>query len=1140
MHNGGMSAAPHEPKLNLSPSPGDEVKRTTCYMCACRCGIKVWIRDGQIRYIQGNPEHPVNKGVLCAKGSAGIMQHYSPARLRKPLLRTGERGSGEFREIEWDEALAIATSWLEPIRERNPDELAFFTGRDQSQALTGWWAQQFGTVNYAAHGGFCSVNMAAGGLYTLGGSFWEFGEPDWEHAQYLMLWGVAEDHDSNPIKLGLGKLKARGAKIVAVNPVRTGYGAIADEWIGIRPGTDGLFAFALIHELLRGDRIDLDYLVRYTNAHWLVIRDPGGAEDGLFARDDAGEPLCCHRTGAARPHPDLPPQAGEGDKRPPAATGEIDERPPAPTGEMDERPPAPTGEIDERPPAPTGEMDKRPLTSTGGIDKRSPTATANRDEQPLAQAGDADRLPPPLAGEGWGGGNATLANANAIGIHPAIVGEATLPDGRKAVPVFQLIAERYLDPQYSPDAVSERCGIPADTIRRIARELAAAAFDSKLELPIAWTDAWGREHATMIGRPVAMHAMRGISAHSNGFHTCRALHLLQLLLGAVDTPGSFRYQPPFPKPVPPANRPGKTRRDNGTLDAAPLGFVHGPEDLVVDEHGHPRRIDHAYSWAYPLAAHGLLHTVIRNAHAGDPYKIDTLLMFMANMSWNSAMNTRETMHWLTDKDADGEYRIPRIIYSDAYASEMVAYADLVLPDTTYLERHDAISLLDRPISDADSAADAIRHPVFDPSTQTDHQGRPRDVRGFQSVLLDIGARLGLPGMVNDDGTPRYRDFADYMVNHERAPGVGLLAGWRGANGDEHGKGRPNPQQLQRYIEHGGFWHAPIPESARYYKMANRAYLDWSNGFGFISTAEPIVLQLYSETMQKFRLAAQGHGNRQPPAQHRERVATYFDPLPIWYPPFEQTQTEGMRSRPEYAHERSDARTAIAPPLPPAGEGRGEGKEVKEHLNHERSDSRTATTLPLPPAGEGRGEGKAAHRNEDGFPLSAITQRPMFMYHAWGSQNAWLRQIATRNYLYLHPDTAARYGIADEDWIEVRSHRGTITVQAKFAANVQPDTVWTWNAIGKRKGAWKLARDAPEAEKGFLLNHLISDITPRGDYANADPVTGQAAWFDLRVAIRKADTVGVSAPQFLSLPFDAREDAPLRYGAALRAAGERRE
>ncbi|MET4730352.1 anaerobic selenocysteine-containing dehydrogenase [Lysobacter enzymogenes] len=998
--------APTEPAIDLSPSPGDEVKTTTCYMCACRCGIKVWLTDGKIRYIQGNPEHPVNQGVLCAKGSAGIMQHYSPARLSKPLLRVGERGRGEFREIEWDEALSIAAGWLGAIRERNPDELAFFTGRDQSQALTGWWAQQFGTVNYAAHGGFCSVNMAAGGLYTLGGSFWEFGEPDWEHSRYLMLWGVAEDHDSNPIKLGLGKLKARGAKIVAVNPVRSGYGAIADEWIGIRPGTDGLFAFALIHELLKADKIDLEYLVRYTNAHWLVLRNPGGADDGLFARDGQGRVLCWARG----PHPGPLPQAGEGERPSPSSAG--------------------------------------------------PQAT---DAAPRPSSPEEPPLPP--AGEGRGEGRAHPADA--VGISPAVVGEYLLADGRRAVPVFHLVAERYLDPQYSPDAVSERCGIPADTIRRIARELAHAAFEQTVRLPIAWTDAHGREHAEMIGRPVSLHAMRGISAHSNGFHTCRALHLLQLLLGAVDTPGSFRYQPPYPKPIPPPNRPGKQRQTNGALDAAPLGFVHGPEDLVVDEHDNPRRIDHAFSWAYPLSAHGMMHSVIRNAWAGDPYKIDTLMMFMANMSWNSAMNTRQTMGWLTDRDDNGDYRIPHIIYADAYASEMTAYADLVLPDTTYLERFDAISLLDRPISDADSACDAIRHPIVDAATQPlQDNSNPRDVRGFQSVLLDLGARIGLPGMTLEDGSPRYRDYADYIVRHERAPGVGLLAGWRGEHGELEAKGPPNPEQLQRYIDNGGFWRGHVPEAARYYKMSNRAYLDWAQKLGFLGHAEPIALQLYSETLQKFRLAAQGHGAQQPPAQHRERVATYFDPLPIWYEPFEGAQVEDGATR---------------------------------------------------------------------FPLSAVTQRPMFMYHAWGSQNAWLRQIATRNYLYLHPDTGARYGIIDEDWIEVESHHGRIRVQAKFAGNVQPDTVWTWNAIGKRRGAWKLDKNAPEGRKGFLLNHLISDITPRGDYANADPVTGQAAWFDLRVTIRKAADAGdeTSQPQFEPLPGPAADDRPLRYGVEFR-------
>src|SRR5882724_4303114 len=288
-----------DPDIALSEPSADLIKTTTCYMCACRCGIRVHLKDGRVRYIDGNRDHPVNKGVLCGKGSAGIMTHTSPSRLRAPMKRIGPRGSGEFEEITWDEALETATGWLKDVRRRDPSRLAFFTGRDQSQALTGWFDQQYGTQNFAAHGGFCSVNMAAASLYTFGGSFWEFGEPDWEHTKYFMLFGVAEDHASNPLKIELGKLKQKGVKVVAVNPIRTGYGAIADEWIGIRPGTDGLFVGALIHELMRAQKIDLDYLVRFTNAHWLVIQAANAAKspkDGLFARDAEGRPLAFDKT----------------------------------------------------------------------------------------------------------------------------------------------------------------------------------------------------------------------------------------------------------------------------------------------------------------------------------------------------------------------------------------------------------------------------------------------------------------------------------------------------------------------------------------------------------------------------------------------------------------------------------------------------------------------------------------------------------------------------------------------------------------------------------------------------------------------------------------------------------------------------
>jgi anaerobic selenocysteine-containing dehydrogenase len=176
-------------------------------------------------------------------------------------------------------------------------------------------------------------------------------------------------------------------------------------------------------------------------------------------------------------------------------------------------------------------------------------------------------------------------------------------------------------------------------------------------------------------------------------------------------------------------------------------------------------------------------------------------------------------------------------------------------------------------------------------------------------------------------------------------------------------------------------------------------------------------------------------------------------------------------------------------------------------------------------------------------MHAITQRPMAMYHSWGSQNAWLRQIHGDNRLHIHHATAARLGIADGDWVAVTSHHGRIKVQAKLMDGVNPHTVWTWNAIGKRSGAWNLAPKAAESQKGFLLNHVISELLPeRGDghrYGNSDPVTGQAAWYDLRVRIEKvAAEEGVSEPQFATLPvppnLPQRPDV-LRYGAGFRAA-----
>jgi anaerobic selenocysteine-containing dehydrogenase len=154
---------------------------------------------------------------------------------------------------------------------------------------------------------------------------------------------------------------------------------------------------------------------------------------------------------------------------------------------------------------------------------------------------------------------------------------------------------------------------------------------------------------------------------------------------------------------------------------------------------------------------------------------------------------------------------------------------------------------------------------------------------------------------------------------------------------------------------------------------------------------------------------------------------------------------------------------------------------------------------------------------------------MAMYHSRDSQNAWLRQIHSHNYLHVNPRTAQAAGIADGGWCWVESPWGRVRCMLRYSEAVEPGTVWTWNAIGKADGAWQLAPGADEARKGFLLNHLITEELPfplgtaRGDatrtISNSDPITGQAGWYDVRVRIRPAEPneEPVSFPQMAAVP-----------------------
>jgi anaerobic selenocysteine-containing dehydrogenase len=145
---------------------------------------------------------------------------------------------------------------------------------------------------------------------------------------------------------------------------------------------------------------------------------------------------------------------------------------------------------------------------------------------------------------------------------------------------------------------------------------------------------------------------------------------------------------------------------------------------------------------------------------------------------------------------------------------MTACADLILPDTTYLERHDTMSMLDRPISEFDGPVDAVRIPVVAPKGEC---------KPFQEVLVELAGRLKLPAFTQPDGSRKFKGYTDFIVNYETAPGsgIGFLAGWRGKGGEKSMRGEPNPKQWEMYEKNNCVFHYEMPLEYQYMRNWNQ-------------------------------------------------------------------------------------------------------------------------------------------------------------------------------------------------------------------------------------------------------------------------------------------------------------------------------
>jgi len=330
-----------------------------------------------------------------------------------------------------------------------------------------------------------------------------------------------------------------------------------------------------------------------------------------------------------------------------------------------------------------------------------------------------------------------------------------------------------------------------------------------------------------------------------------------------------------------------------------------------------------------------------------------------------------------------------------------------------------------------------------------------ECKPFQEVLVELAGRLKLPAFTQADGSRKFKGYTDFIVNYETAPGSGI-----GFLAGWRGKGGEKSMRGE-----------PNPKQWEMYEKNNCVF----------HYEMPVEYQYMRNWNQGYMEWAQKMGIR------RDK-----DPIVIHiYSEFLQ----GFRR---------------------AAQGKRPGKQPPDQLR-----KRVETYFDPLPFHYVPLEEQATDKAK--YPLNAITQRPMAMYHSWDSQNAWLRQIHAHNYLMVNSKTAAAEGIADGGWMWVESQWGKVRCMCRYSEAVEPGTVWTWNAIGKSAGAWNLSADANESQRGFLLNHLISEVLPPSSagpaISNSDPITGQAAWYDVRVRIYKAqdDEPEQTSPQFKAVP-----------------------
>jgi anaerobic selenocysteine-containing dehydrogenase len=263
-------------------SDPDKGKKETvtgiCGICPGGCGVNIELVDGKIEGISPLKDHPI--GVVCVRGLHAKEIVYSKDRLQYPLLRTGERGEGKFKRIGWDDALdRIAHAFQNIKKDFGAQAVMSYFGRGSfDNNLTDFFGARgmpcqgvsgflfpFGSPNGTGCSSVCYVSYGIFASLSTIGAQMETTYADFDNADLIVLWGSNPPTDSPPNRVKkILDAKKRGVRVIAIDHMRSDMAKMADQWVGVRSGTDGALALSLMNVIINEGLYDKDFVQQWT------------------------------------------------------------------------------------------------------------------------------------------------------------------------------------------------------------------------------------------------------------------------------------------------------------------------------------------------------------------------------------------------------------------------------------------------------------------------------------------------------------------------------------------------------------------------------------------------------------------------------------------------------------------------------------------------------------------------------------------------------------------------------------------------------------------------------------------------------------------------------------------------------------